>query len=279
VVKPALVTSTVGTEVNWWAYSYNTHPLTTSDSGAGTTYRNPLINTVFYGFDWSNPVETVPGEVGTLTSGVTRILRGALDFVTSHAGTILPVDFVNATATRLSDGTSDLLKWSTADQKDVSRFDVEIHQGETWVNVGQVSTSVIASDYTFTKDDLDASKGYTYRIAAVDQSGAKTYSNEIESSPLAASGFTLDQNYPNPSSGATSVHFTLPVNATVSLRLLDVTGKAVQTAFANEAMQAGSVVKTLDVSELASGSYIYELTAVDENGQTTTMSKKMTLNK
>jgi hypothetical protein len=69
------------------------------------------------------------------------------------------------------------------------------------------------------------------------------------------------------------------VNALVSLRVLDVTGKAVATEFANEKMNAGPQARTLDVSELASGSYIYELTAVDENGQSVTLSRKMTLNK
>ncbi len=278
VVKPAMVTPTVGSEVNWWAYSYNTHPQTPSDSGAGTTYRNPLYNTVFYGFDWMCPIQTTPGEVGTLTSGVTRVMRGALDFVASHAGTILAVDFVSASAPRIGDGTTAMIKWTTARQEDVARYDVETRQGNAWVNVGQVSASK-ESDYHFAHDGLVASKSYTYRIAAVDQSGAKTYSNEIESAPLAATGFTLEQNYPNPASGMTTVHFTLPVSATVSLRLLDVTGKVVATEFANEAMQAGQQVKSLDVTELASGSYIYELTAVDANGQTVTLSKKMTLSK
>jgi hypothetical protein len=278
VVKPALATSVVGPEVNWWAYSYNTHPSTVADSGAGTTYKNPTYNTVFYAFDWSNPVQTTPGEAGILTSGTTRVLRGALDFVTSHAGTILAVDFVHATATRLGDGTSALVKWTTARQEDIARYDVETRQGSTWVSVGQVSAAT-TNEYHFAHEGIDASKTYTYRIAAVDQSGARTYSNEIESAPLAATGFSLEQNYPNPSTGVTEVHFSLPVNATVSLRLLDVTGKPVATEFANQAMQAGAQARTLDVSELASGSYIYELTAISENGQTVTLAKKMTIDK
>ncbi len=90
VVKPAKITPTVGYEVNWWAYSYNIHPETKADSGAGTTYRNALVNVTFYSFDWADPVQTSPGETGLLTSGVTRILRGAIDFVASHGWTGCP---------------------------------------------------------------------------------------------------------------------------------------------------------------------------------------------
>jgi len=279
VVKPAVVTPLVGPEVNWYAYTYNSHALTPADSGAATTYYNPLINTVFFGFDWSDATHTAPYPTTTdraLYSGVTRVMRGALDFIQSHAGTILPVEFVRATGTRSITGTSAQLNWETAQQHDVARFDVEMHTGATWTNVGSVS----ASKYSFTHDGIDASATYVYRIVAVDQSGAKTYSTEINVAPLAASGYSIEQNYPNPTSGVTSVRFTLPVDApSVTLRILDVTGKVVTTAFANEPMSAGNQSKTLDVTELPSGSYIYELTAVDGNGQAVTLSKKMTLNK
>ena len=304
VVAPSFTTPAVGSEITGFAYAYLTHPATPSDSGAGTTYTNPKINTVFYGFDWSDPTQTTPSELGSLTSGTTRILKGALDFITSHSGTVLPVEFTDVTARRVNG--NGLISWTTAHQSDIARFEIEradgsgpvagggtLHAGVgtlhnntawqvpspapdfPWLTVGSVG----ADQYAFTDAGVDLTKSYTYRIAAVDLSGAKTYSPEAELGPDASTGFTLDQNYPNPTNGLTSIQFNLPVNAVVTLRILDVTGKVISTEIANESMSAGEQTYTLDVSKFASGSYIYELTAVQPNGQAITLTKKMTLDK
>jgi hypothetical protein len=275
VVAPSFTTPLIGSEVTGFAYSYLTHPSTPSDSGAGTTYLNPTINTVFYGFDWSNPVQTpVSGPYNpALTSGTTRILKGALDFVRSHAGTILPVEFTDVQAHRING--NGFITWATAHQKDVAQFMIESRENDTWTAIGTTA----ADKYSFTQTGIDPAKTYTYRIAAVDLSGAKTYSNEVEMGPDNSLGFTLGQNYPNPASAMTSIQFTLPVNAVVSLRILDVTGKVVSNEITNQEMGAGTQSYTFDGSKLSSGSYIYELTAVQPNGQTVTLTKKMTLDK
>ena len=280
VVAPSFTTPTVGSEIMGFAYAYLTHPATPNDSGAGTTYTNPKMNTVFYGFDWSDPVQTTPSEQGSLTSGTPRILKGALDFITSHSGTILSVEFTDVTARRING--NGLISWATAHQSDVARFEVERTDGAgpgagggTLHAVGDVGADI----YAFTDAGIDPTKTYTYRIVAVDLSGAKTYSPEAELGPDVSAGFTLDQNYPNPANGLTSIGFNLPVNAVVTLRILDVTGKVISTEIANESMAAGEQTYTLDASKYASSSYIYELTAVQPNGQAVTLTKKMTLDK
>ena len=282
VVAPSFTTPTVGSEITGFAYAYLTHPATPSDSGAGTTYTNPKMNTVFYGFDWSDPTQTTPSESGSTTSGTTRILKGALDFITSHSGTILPVEFTDVTARRING--NGLISWTTAHQLDVARFEIERQDGAGPAAVGTLHAvgSVSADMYAFTDEGIDRMKTYTYRIAAVDLSGAKTYSPEAEIGPDVRRGglaFTLDQNYPNPASGLTSIEFNLPVDAVVTLRILDVTGKVISTEIENESMPAGGQTYTLDASKYASGSYIYELTAMQPNGQALTLTKKMTLDK
>jgi hypothetical protein len=286
VVAPSFKTPTVGSEITGFAYAYLIHTATPSDSGAGVTYTNPKMNTVFYGFDWSDPVQTTPSELGSLTSGTTRVLKGALDFITSHSGTVLPVEFTNVTARRVNG--NGLISWTKAHQSDIARFEVERTDGSgpgaegrivddagTLHAIGEVS----AETYAFTDAGIDPTKTYAYRIAAIDLSGAKTYSPEAELGPDGTKAFTLDQNYPNPANGLTSIRFTLPVNAVVTLRIMDVTGKVVSTEIANESMQAGEQTYSLDASKFASGSYIYELTAVQPNGQAITLTKKMTLDK
>jgi hypothetical protein len=84
VVRPAESTPRVGPRVNAMAYYYLAHGAIPSDSGAGVSYYDPLVNVVFYSFDWSNAIQTNPSEAGYLTSGTTRILSAALAFATSH---------------------------------------------------------------------------------------------------------------------------------------------------------------------------------------------------
>ena len=127
-----------------------------------------------------------------------------------------------------------------------------------WSTVGSVG----ADQYAFTDAGIDPTKSYTYRIAAIDLSGAKIYSPEAEIGPDASVNFTLGQNYPNPASGLTAIRFTVPVNTMITLRILDVTGKVISTEISNEAIQAGEQTYTFDASKFASSSYIYELTAV-----------------
>ena len=100
VVLPDLITPAVGPTVNGYAYTYGIHPATPNDSGAGISFYNPLINTVFYGFDWANPYQVPPQDTlqNDLTSGTTRTLAAAFAFFRGHQGTVLPVDFVDASA-------------------------------------------------------------------------------------------------------------------------------------------------------------------------------------
>ena len=263
VVAPSFTTPTVGSEITGFAYAYLTHPATPSDSGAGTTYTNPKMNTVFYGFDWSDPTQTTPSELGGLTSGTTRILKGALDFITSHNGTILPVEFTDVTARRING--NGLISWATVHQSDIARFEVE-RQDEAGpgaaVGTLHAIADVSADTYAFTDAGIDPMKSYTYRIAAIDLSGAKTYSPEAEIDPDGSAGFLLGPSYPNPTNGSAVVTFTLPMDAPVRIDLTDAKGTIVRTAFTGR-MTAGDHSVTLDAKDLASGTYFYALTSGD----------------
>lgn len=279
VIKPSKVTAAVGSEVNGFAYTYGTHPLTPSDSGAGVSYYNPTVNTVFYGFDWSSPVVTKPGGAADTTSGVTRTLAGAIAFFESHQGTVLPVAFVNATVSHAPNASA-LFQWSVASQTDVTRYDIEQQTGNSWTLFGSKNAADNTTDYAKTIGGIDATQNYTFRIAAVDASGSKMYSNTMELGPDATTlGMTLGQSYPNPTSGSTEISFTLPTASQVTIRVLDVTGKVVSADVTNVSYGAGAQTAKLDLSNLPNGSYLYELSATDANGQTSTRSKKLTVEK
>ena len=83
--------------------------------------------------------------------------------------------------------------------------------------------------------------------------------------------FELSQNYPNPFNPSTVIKFNIAKAGFVSLKVYDITGKEV-AALVNQELSKGKFSIYFDASNLASGTYIYQLTA---NG--TKISKKMML--
>ena len=72
--------------------------------------------------------------------------------------------------------------------------------------------------------------------------------------------FALSQNYPNPFNPTTTIDFTVGATGPVQLKVYNVLGQEVAT-IVNESMTAGSHSVTFDASTLASGMYLYRITA------------------
>lgn len=77
---------------------------------------------------------------------------------------------------------------------------------------------------------------------------------------LSVKEFELFQNYPNPFNPTTNIMFAINKTENVSLKIYDMLGNEIQTLI-NEEMNAGSYVINFDGSGLASGLYLYKLTA------------------
>lgn len=84
--------------------------------------------------------------------------------------------------------------------------------------------------------------------------------------------FTLAQNYPNPFNPSTTIEFSLPQDAEITLSVYSINGELVSTLIQNTNFAKGSYRVTFDASKLASGNYIYVLTNNDLK-----LSRKMTL--
>ncbi len=69
---------------------------------------------------------------------------------------------------------------------------------------------------------------------------------------------SLAQNYPNPFNPSTTISFSLPSKAFVSLKIFDVMGREVAT-LASEDMPTGKYSRTWNASEMPSGMYFYRL--------------------
>ena len=281
VLAPLGTQGLVGVDLSGIAYYYLTHPATPMDSAAGTTWHGSRTNIVNYAFDWSDLYQTNPVEppLSINTSGTTRVLRGALDFIQSYAGTYLPVNFVEVKARQLVDGNE--ITWQVASEKNVSHYAVEVRSevngSEVWSSVGQ-ARSGDAYRVVDTKG-TESGTTYTYHVVAVDLDGSRKSSETVTLTRTQAGTFSLAQNYPNPFNPTTSISFTVPAASRVTLRVLDLTGKVVREELSDVSLAAGEYTHQFDAKDLSSGTYIYQLTAVDPNGVTTTLSHKMTLNK
>jgi parallel beta-helix repeat protein len=79
-------------------------------------------------------------------------------------------------------------------------------------------------------------------------------------SEIVTDKFELDQNYPNPFNPSTVIKFLVPENSSVTLKVYDITGSEVDVLI-NDFLNAGMHQVEFNAAELASGTYIYVLTA------------------
>ncbi len=114
--------------------------------------------------------------------------------------------------------------------------------------------------------------------ASVDLEVDQTVTSVDGGSSLVPEVFSLEQNYPNPFNPSTTIRFSVPVTAKVTLRIYNVLGQNVRT-LVNETLEAGvHTVQWLGVDDngrqLSSGVYLLQLEAGDVH-----LTKRMVLMK
>lgn len=95
-----------------------------------------------------------------------------------------------------------------------------------------------------------------------------TTANEAESDPI-PQRISLEQNFPNPFSEFSEVHFSLEQTASVKLKVFDLLGRNVQTVF-DDVKPAGNHAVKIEAKHLPNGVYFYQLETPQQ-----TLSKKM----
>ena len=93
--------------------------------------------------------------------------------------------------------------------------------------------------------------------------------------------FALSQNYPNPFNPRTSIEFSVPIDANVTLTIYNLLGQVV-TTLVNEEVSAGHYSTVWNGADnngfqVSSGIYFYEMKANGNNGTAYTQMKKMIL--
>lgn len=100
------------------------------------------------------------------------------------------------------------------------------------------------------------------RVKVYNYAALETFitSNKFEDELSTPDEFSLSQNYPNPFNPSTNIRYTVPAQSDVTLEVFNLLGQRVAT-LVNTKQVAGSYTVRFDASSLASGLYIYRLSA------------------
>lgn len=191
----------------------------------------------------------------------------------------LPVELASFVAS--AKGSTVELAWTTASETDVRSFEIERAAGGAWKPVATVDaagSSNAPKEYTYVDKVTFAANGaVSYRLKMVDNDGSFRYSTVAEAS-VAPTVFALEQNFPNPFNPATTIRYSLPSAAVVNLTVYDMLGRVV-TNVVNETQAPGYYERRFGGIGLASGMYVYRLTAESNGTMLFTAVKKMLLTK
>ncbi len=173
------------------------------------------------------------------------------------------------------------LNWATATEVNNQGFEIERSQNNVaFEKIGFVpgfGTTTEPKSYSYSDQSLSNGK-YYYRLKQIDYDGSFTYSEVVEAEVSLPTVFALEQNYPNPFNPTTSIQFSLPVDAQLTISVYNLVGEKV-AEIASGNFSTGSHNVTFDASRLTSGIYFYRLDATGINGKTFSSVKKMTLMK
>ncbi len=178
---------------------------------------------------------------------------------------------LDAKTARLSfEGLEDFEGWSIT-IKDLETDTVyPINEGEELeldiqhVNQKTMNTSLIAPNLVAAKSKID---GHRFQLILTPNTQVSSESEDALPATL-----ELQQNYPNPFNPVTTITYNLPLQSSVRLEVFDLMGRKVASLIDGEQQSAGRYTVRFDASRLASGTYIYRLTA-----GSTSLTKKLTL--
>jgi hypothetical protein len=180
-------------------------------------------------------------------------------------------DYLTPVAVQLSSFTGRVVKqdevrleWTTLTETDCYGFEVYRMHGETgaWTRIGFVEghgTTLAPQSYSHV--DRGATFGkYSYRIKQIDLDGKSTAFPEIEVTVgVTPDRLILAQNYPNPFNPTTVIEFVVPQSRYTSVKVYNLLGQEVATAFAGSAEAEKINIARFDATNLPSGIYYYTL--------------------
>jgi hypothetical protein len=163
------------------------------------------------------------------------------------------------------------LLWGTLSEINNSGFQVHRKYNNAEAGNWQVISFIPGSgttnepkEYSFTDAKLNSGK-YYYRLKQIDYNGNFEYFSLPNYADITApKNFELEQNYPNPSNPGSKISYRIPIDAFVTLKIYDVSGKEIKT-LVNFFQGAGYHTVEFNGADFSSGVYFYRISA---NGYT-----------
>ncbi|MCZ7609492.1 MAG: T9SS type A sorting domain-containing protein [Ignavibacterium sp.] len=190
---------------------------------------------------------------------------------------VVPVELVSFSADVLENSV--VLNWATATEINNLGFEIEHSiNNQNFRKIGFVpgsGTTAEMRSYSFVVQNVSSGIQY-YRLKQVDFSGSSTLYNSIEVTLPTPDNFVLYQNHPNPFNPSTTISFSLPVEADVTVRLFNMLGQEI-TKITEGNFAAGIHKINFDAQNLSSGVYVYTLETSAVNSAGFKSTKKMLL--
>ena len=270
----------------------------------GNNWSTSIFGQAFFGMHF--PTGTV-GHVVGMNGGIHKTTNGGLSWTSQTSGTSQTLNAVffineftgfaagdNGVILKTTDGGvpveltsfianavegSVVLNWTTATETNNQGF--EIQRSAEGLNFNNISfipgfgTTTEPKSYSYTDQSVTSGK-YYYRLKQIDFDGSFSYSGVIEVEVSLPTEFSLEQNYPNPFNPATTIEFSLPTDAQITINIYNLVGEKVAEA-ASGNYAAGTHKVDINASTLTSGIYFYRLDATGVDGNTFSSIRKMTL--
>jgi hypothetical protein len=229
------------------------------------------------GQSWTT-ISIPPGNYRiVIVDSVTQFSAQSSGFYKLESPYFIPVELESFTA-KISENKAHL-EWRTSSEINNQGFDIEMsYDNKSFEKIdfipGFGTTSEEKNYYYIVNESLSA-KNY-FRLKQIDFDGSFNYSPIVEVDGYLPSEFSLAQNYPNPFNPTTSIQFSLPVDASVTIKIFDMLGEEVAIA-ANSEFIAGMHKINFEAENLSSGIYFYSLEAESSNGKVFKGMNKMIL--
>ena len=157
------------------------------------------------------------------------------------------------------------LEWTTVAEYNNKTFEVQRSINKTdWTTIGTIdgagnSSSTI--NYEFFDKGLQPGI-YYYRLKLIDNNNKFTFSNTVSITIVGATGFSLEQNFPNPFGGQTTIAYSVPTSTSVKILIFDVQGRLMQII--DEGIKTpGRYIVEIHTGSLSPGIYYYKMDADD----------------
>lgn len=222
-------------------------------------YRKLIPDSVVY------PMYVALGKGRILQAGGSKMIGDYVFYnITAcyvYTNETVPVELTTFTGT--ASGGKVTLSWSTATETNNRGFEIERKTEEGSFNkIGYVQgngTTTIPRQYSFTDNGISG-QNICYRLKQVDYDGSYEFSKVVEINSGLPGEYSLEQNYPNPFNPATTIQYSVPQTARVSLTIYNMLGQVV-SRLVNEEKPAGVYNVLYNAGNLSSGTYFYELRA------------------